>query len=52
MDQLSITLHFQDSELVGTAMYPIQYKRDGGILKVYGLELESEEGEPKGKIRN
>ena len=33
-------------------MYPIQYKRDGEIFQVDGLQLKSKGGKPKGKIRN
>ena len=33
-------------------MYPIQYKRDGEIFQVDGLQLKSKGGKPKGKIRS
>ena len=44
--------YFQDYKLVGRAMYPIQYKRDGEIFQVDGLQLKSKGGKPKGKIRS
>ena len=51
-DSLFRKYHFQDYKLVGRAMYPIQYKRDGEIFQVDGLQLKSKGGKPKGKIRN
>lgn len=43
-------LSTKDYKLVGRAMYPIQYKRDGEIFQVDGLQLKSKGGKPKGKI--